>query len=653
MSLIKKIGLLVISLLLTLPAAGSTSEAAAPNRSLMILFTHDLHSYFLPHRILTGEGIPIQQGGYARLAYLINEQRKFHGPETLLVDAGDFSMGTLFHTAFLKEAFELRLMGRMGYDVGTLGNHDFDFHDDGLAGMLLAAKTKTKSLPALVASNCVFSQNAPGDAALKQAFREYPVKEYAIVERNGLRIGLFGLMGKDAADDAPFAKPMTFSDPVQAGKRMVTILKTQEKADLIICLSHSGTSAIKKHSEDEILARKVPEIDVIISGHTHTVLPEPIRIGRTLIVSGGSYSEYLGLLKIKVTEGEGCQLVSYRLKNITADIPENKDTAANIEDFKKIVDRDYLAAYNLKYDQPIAQSAFNMESLCSAYAHPGEMGLGNLVTDAYRQAIQKAEGKNYTYIHLALEPLGLIRGSFQKGKITAADVFQALSLGLGPDGSAGYPLLAFYAYGKEIKDILEVETTLAPMKKEDAHLQVSGVRFTFNPYRLLFDRVTSVRLQEENGNYQALDPNRLYRVCANWYAVKMIDFIARATHGILKVEPRDRNGRPLSDLKQAIVYLNEKGPKEELKEWIALAQYLRSFPDQNGLPQIPDRYRGPEGRYRAVASLNPIHLVAGGNFITYGVLGIVLVILVLVCLLVRMGFRKIKSSGKNLSSEGL
>ncbi len=644
MNLIKKIGLLVITLVLLFPAPGSSADEADRSRSLMILFTHDLHSCFLPHRILNEKGTSLQQGGYARLAYLINEQRKFHGPKTLLVDAGDFSMGTLFHTAFLKEAFELRLMGRMGYDVGTLGNHDFDFHDDGLARMLLAAKTKSKSLPALVASNCVFSQNTPGDTMLNQAFREYPVKEYVVVEKNGLRIGLFGLMGKDAADDAPFAKPMSFSDPVQAAKRMVTILKTREKADLIICLSHSGTSAIKKHSEDEILAREVPEIDVIISGHTHTVLPEPIRIGRTLVVSGGSYSEYLGLLEIKVTEGERCQLVSYRLKNITADIPEDKDMAAKLEDFKKIVDRDYLTAYNLKYDLSIAQSAFNMESLGSAYAHPREMGLGNLITDAYRQAIQKAEGKNYAYIHFSLEPLGLIRGSFQKGKIAAADVFQALSLGLGSDGKAGYPLLAFYAYGKEIKDILEVETTLAPLKKVDAHLQVSGVRFIFNPYRMLFDRVTSVRLQEENGNYQALDPHRLYRVCANWYAVKMIDFISRATHGILKVEPRDKNGRPLSDLKQAIVYLEGKGPKEELKEWIALAQTLRSFPVQKGLPQIPDHYRGPEGRFQAIPSLNPVNLIAGGNWITYGVLLIALLFIAIFWILVRMIIRKIKAA---------
>ncbi|MGC1404931.1 MAG: bifunctional UDP-sugar hydrolase/5'-nucleotidase [Thermodesulfobacteriota bacterium] len=648
-NLIKKTGLLIISLVLLSLAAGSTAHEADKGRDLMILFTHDLHSYFLPHRILTSEGIQLQQGGYARLAHLINEQGKLHGQKTLLVDAGDFSMGTLFHTAFMQEAFELRLMGKMGYDVGTMGNHDFDFHNDGLGRMLQAAKSKTKSLPALVASNVVFSQNDPGDAPLKRAFKDYPVKEVLVLERNGIRIGLFGLMGKDAADDTPFAKPITFADPIQAGKRMVDILKNREKVDIIICLSHSGTSSIKKHSEDEILARQVPEIDVIISGHTHTVLPQPIRIGKTIIVSSGSYSEYLGLLEIKVTKGERCQLASYQLKNITPDIPEDKDIAADIEDFKKIVNRDYLAAYNLKFDQVIAESTFNMESLCSAYAHPREMGLGNLITDAYRQAIQKAEGKDYAYVHLALDPLGLIRGSFQKGKITVADAFQVLSLGLGPDGIAGYPLLTFYVYGKEVKDVLEVETTLAPLRKEDAHLQVSGVKFTFNPYRILFDRITSVQVQEQSGYYQSLDPDKLYRVCSNLYTARMIEYIAKVTHGIIRVEPKDKNGRPLPNLEQAIVYLDKEGPRaEELKEWIALAGYLRSFKEAKGkgLARIPARYQGPEGRYQAVASLNPIHLIAGGNFITYGVISIGLLLLGIFGVLVRLVFQKIKSSHK-------
>jgi 5'-nucleotidase / UDP-sugar diphosphatase len=646
-----KLTLLFILLTFFLPSADGQAGAVSPKLDLVLLFTHDLHSYFLPHRVLSPGGSISEQGGYAKLAALIKAQRSRHQNKTLLIDAGDFSMGTLFHTAFIQEAFELRLMGQIGYEAVTLGNHDFDFHNDGLAKMLKTAKAKGRNLPALVASNVVFSQSDPGDSTLKGAFRDYPVNQYLVLERNGIRIGLFGLMGRDAAVDTPFAKPVTFADPIQTAQRLTDILKNKEKVDLVVCLSHSGTSKIQKHSEDEKLAREVPQIDVIISGHTHTVLPEPIIIGKTIIVSSGSYGEKLGLLGLSVNKGMGVQLTSYQLKDLTSDLPNDPGIAAEIEAFKKIIEKEYLSPYRLNFDQVIAESGFTMESLSYAYAHPGEMGLGNLVTDAYRQALHTTEGKDYTYVHLALDPLGLIRGSFQKGKTTVGDAFQVLSLGLGTDGLAGYPLLTFYVYGKEIKDVLEVETTVAPLIKKDAHLQVSGVKFTFNPYRIWFDRITSIQIQEPHGSYTPLDPKRLYRVCANLYAAKMIGYISQVSHGILKIEPKDKTGRPLSDLKQAIIYIKKgEGPKEELKEWIALVQYLQSFRDKynNDPAKIPERYRGPEGRFRSEASLNPINLVAGGNLITYAALLIIILILSLIGLLLRLGIRKIISSSKSL-----
>src|SRR5450759_3562997 len=98
-----------------------TTESIAFERSaakdLIIIFTHDLHSYFLPHRVLTEQGNQIQRGGYAKLAYTIKGQQMLQRNKTIVVDAGDFSMGTLFHTSFMQEASELRLMGKMGYDV--------------------------------------------------------------------------------------------------------------------------------------------------------------------------------------------------------------------------------------------------------------------------------------------------------------------------------------------------------------------------------------------------------------------------------------------------------------------------------------------------------------------------------------------------------
>ena len=649
MNQFRKIALLSCALALMIIVPDSIAAPGSDNKELMIVFTHDLHSHFLPHQVLTQEGNQVQQGGYAKLAYLIKGEQLLQRNKTLVVDAGDFSMGTLFHTSFQQEASEISLMGKMGYDVATFGNHDFDFHADGLAAMLQTAKAKSKQLPAIVASNVVFSKNDPADAALKQAFKDYPVKEYVVIKRNGIRIGLFGIMGDDASHDAPYAKPVKFADPVHTSKQMVDILKNKEKVDLIICLSHSGTSPGKKKSEDEALARAVPQIDVIISGHSHTILSKPIIKGKTIIVSSGCYGEYLGMLKINYSRGNDVKLVSYDLKNITTGIPENKIVADDIANYKQIIDSNFLASRRLSFDQVIAQADFNMETLYSAYQNPGEMGLGNMITDAYRAAVQKAEGKNYEYISLALQPLGLIRDTFQKGKITVTDVFQVLSFGRGPDGAAGYPLIAFYVSGKEIKDILEVHTSVAPCGKEDVYLQVSGVKFTYNPYRVTLDRVTSVSVADEKGEYKPLDPKKLYRICASIYAAEIIKNVSNASYGILDIEPKDKNGRLLPDLKSAIIYADKNSPKpRELKEWEALAQYMRSFEvtDRNRIPNIPDRYKGPEGRYQAQPSLNPVKFIEGGNFITYGVLIIGFILLCAMAFLIWFIVRKVRSVGR-------
>jgi 2',3'-cyclic-nucleotide 2'-phosphodiesterase (5'-nucleotidase family) len=637
---IKRFYVLILLFLLALPFAGLTVPDINSEKELVILFTHDLHSYFLPHKILTVEGKSLQQGGYARLAYLIGEQRQLHHNKTILVDAGDFSMGTLFHTSFMTEASELRLMGKMGYEVTTLGNHDFDFHPYGLARMLTSAMIKGERLPAIVASNIILSKNDPGDAMLKKPFADYPIREYIVIARNGLRIGLFGILGKDATDDAPFAKPITFADQIETSKRMVDLLKNKEKVDIVICLSHSGTSVNKSISEDEILAKSVPQIDVIISGHTHTVLAEPIIIGKTIIVSSGSYGEYLGKLAIRHEKQNGVALASYELKNISADISEDRAVASEIYNYKETVNHDFLAEYNLTYDELIAESNFSMESLFSAYRNPRELGLGNLITDAYRAAIKQAEGKDYKHVHLALQPLGNIRDSFLKGEITVADLFQVLSLGIGPDRIFGYPLVSFYVSGKELKDILEVHTTIAPLKKHDAYLQVSGVKFTYNPRRVWFDRVTSVEVEDENGIFQPLDKNKFYRGCVNMYTAAMIDYVSFASHGLIKVQPKDQSGNKLSDLKSAIVYMKS----EELKEWLALTLYLHSFKKADGskLPRIPEKYSKPEGRYLSQPSLNPVNLIYGGNIITCVVLTTALCFLLICALTTYIVIRKIR-----------
>ncbi len=630
---------LVILLLWVLCGAVAASGS---ERKVTILFTHDLHSYLLPFRAPDESGGSSEHGGYAGLESLIKKNRACYGNASILVDAGDMSMGTLFHAIFAKEAPELRLMGRMGYDVATFGNHEFDFHAEGLAAMLEKAAAGKGRLPEIVSSNAVFKP-VPESESLKRVFRTFPVKSYTVLERNGVRIGVFGVLGKDAAGDMASAAEMAFADPIETARKITEILRNREKADLVVCLSHSGTSRIKKYSEDEKLAREVPGIDVIISAHTHTVLPRPIIAGKTIIASSGCYGSYLGVLELACSGGTGMRLVNYSLQPVSAEASGDPSIAASLESYKKDIERQYLSLYGYRFDQVIARSGFNMEPLDSIYARQRETGLGNLVADSYRDAVRKAEGKRYDYMHVVLQPIGTIRDSILKGDITVADVFRVLSLGLGEDGRPGYPLISYYVNGKELKSLLEVHTSVAPFKP-GAAMQLSGVRFTYNPNRVPFERVTSVLVRDAGGIYRPPDAKRLYRICANIYTARRIDYIRKVSHGLIDLLPKDKTGREVEDLKQAIIHArSQDGQILEVKEWTALAGFLAGFPDKDsrGIPQIPETYRGPDGRITVDASWNPVKLMSAAGPITYTLAGVLLVILILLAWLIQAVYKRV------------
>ena len=135
---------LSLAILLTI----SPLVLAEDGKTATILFTHDLHSHFLPSAQEDGG----EFGGFARLMTAIHAQKAKY-PHAILVDGGDFSMGSLFQTSFATSALELRMMGAMGYDATTLGNHEFDYLPQGLASMLRAAKASGENTPAIVNSN--------------------------------------------------------------------------------------------------------------------------------------------------------------------------------------------------------------------------------------------------------------------------------------------------------------------------------------------------------------------------------------------------------------------------------------------------------------------------------------------------------------------
>ena len=324
--------LILLCMTALLPGAAAAGEV----QETTVLFTHDLHSHFLPQRDGTGR----ESGGYARLMTALQKERQAH-PDALTLDGGDFSIGSLIQTLYTTQAAELRTMGAMGYDAAAVGNHEFDHGGTGFAQMLTAAVSSGDKLPALLMANYKPSTDNPDQLDIQRAMAAYGVQDYILLERGGVTYGIFGLMGEDSHDCAP-TSGFTLGDAAENAQRCVDALEEQG-AEFIICLSHSGTNGNVKKSEDEQLAKKVEGIDLIISGHTHTTLAEPILVEDTYIVSAGPYCQNLGSITLQWDDSGEKELVDYHLTPIDETIPENSEISLLVEDWKRQVGGTYLS----------------------------------------------------------------------------------------------------------------------------------------------------------------------------------------------------------------------------------------------------------------------------------------------------------------------
>lgn len=611
-----------LCLALCLLAAGLplTAFAASPSPvyESTILFTHDTHDHFLPMPDEEGG----EYGGYTRLATLLKQEREAH-PDALTLDAGDFSMGSLFQTIYATHAPELQALGAMGYDVTTLGNHEFDYRAQGLADMLNAAVDSGSPLPAIVQANY---KPPESDTASLEAWERYGIQDYVILERGGISYGIFGLMGEEADSNAPMSG-MEFEPTVEAAQRTVAAIQAEleqsSNPSLIICLSHSGTDG-KGKGEDYELAKAVDGIDLIISGHTHTVLEEPIQVGNTLIVSAGEYTSYLGSLTLSWSEDGQKTIQDYRLIPVDETVAADPGMEQLTNRFQPLVESEYLAQYGLKFDQVLATTQFAFTPISQFATEQREDTLGNLIADSYIYAVQQVEGDDYVPVDFAVVASGVIRGSFAAGEITTSDAFNVSSLGSGADGTPGYPLISVWITGKELKDAFEVDASVTPIMSA-AQLYGSGMTWTWNPHRIIFNKVNSCAQVLPDGTTVPLENDRLYRVVTGLYSGQMLGTVNSQSFGILTITPKDANGNVITNFEDHIIY-NPDG--SEVKEWYALASYLQS------MGTVDTRYSAPEGRKVEERSWNPISLLKGLNLIGGIALAVLLVVILLVGLLI-------------------
>lgn len=602
------------------------SVSAEKSKEVTVLFTHDLHSHFLPSKAESGG----EYGGYARLMTVINEQREKY-PDAILVDGGDFSMGSLFQTCFATDALELRIMGRMGYDATTFGNHEFDYLPEGLAAMLNAAVASGERLPALLEANYLppLEGEEGYNAQMWQALNNYGVKDYMIFERGGVYFVVFGINGYDSDDCAPNSG-MVFRDPAVVSQQVLDAAVAECVSDfgtepVVVCLSHSGTEDGK--GEDYELAQSVEGIDIIISAHTHTTLNEPIQVNDTYIVSAGEYGKYLGVANLSF-DGKKTTLSNYELIPVDENVAEDKEIAGVVAEYKKNVEDNYLSVYGASFDEVLLNNSYKFDSVSEVKATQHESTLGNVFSDAYKWAVENATGET---VDVALTATGVIRETLPLGKVTVSDVFNAASLGVGTEGE----LIKVYIKGKDLRAALEVDASVQPLMKS-AQLFFSGVKYSFNTNRMIFNKVDTCSLLRNDGTLEAIDDEKLYSVVTGMYAGQMLGSVKEKSFGLLSITPLDKDGNPL-EADELVNYVVRDKNGTALKEWNAIATYLRTM---NG--EMSEKYSATDGRKQVYSSFAPADMLRNANAFTFVVLAVILVLVALIVLVVVIIVRKIK-----------
>ncbi|MFN3554814.1 MAG: bifunctional metallophosphatase/5'-nucleotidase [Bacteroidales bacterium] len=576
-----------------------------------LLHTSDEHSVLSP--LPAADYHPWESnpslGGFARLAGMVNQIRAQKGEEpVLLLSSGDFIGGSPYAWLILEGySPEIELMKEIGYDAVTIGNHEFDYGPDVLADYFkrLGYPQSHSRLPLLIAN-----LEIPEGHALEQV--EFLPRK--IIElSNGLRVGVFGLLGEDAYSVAPMADPVKVSDPVAMAQKQADLLK-EEGANIVVLLSHSGLR------EDRLIARTVSNIDVLLGGHDHYQTLEPEIINNTIMLHSSYYLRNLGMLELEYDPGSQTLSLVNEVNGNPYQIPLNAEVAEDQEVLQRVGYfthrlNDFLVNFtDSLFTNAYAHILYSSFPL-KKHADLQETTVGNFVVDAMRLEAQKVTGRR---VDIAIQANGVIRGDIIPGtmpwsqnRVSFMDLVTISGLGSGPDMRPGYPMVSIYLTAQEVYNILEIAGLLSRLMGDMYFLQFSGLKYTYDPGKITWLTIpfagipvpayrsvqevhlfTGEGIQRE-GEYEKLrkDDPRLFHLVADHYLTSFLPMIGEILPK-LKLVLKDKDGQPL-ELDQTIIYHNG----QEFKVWEAVARYAMSFEaNEHGLPVMPAVYQQTQGR---------------------------------------------------------
>ncbi|MCU6790896.1 5'-nucleotidase C-terminal domain-containing protein [Paenibacillus sp. WQ 127069] len=424
------------------------------SQMITILHTNDIHS-----RVEEST----DSIGYAKLSTLL-KQTKAVNPNTLMIDAGDTFHGQTISNLVRGESI-VKIMNLIGYDVMTAGNHDFNY-----GSARLVELAKQANFPILGAN-------------VKKTDGSRLLGTNLIKEVNGVKIGIFGLTTPETAykTHPNNVEGITFADPVQEAKAQVAELRS--KVDIIIAISHLGVDATSIDTSKKV-AEQVPGIDVIIDGHSHTVMEKGMMVGSVLIAQTGEYGKNIGKIQLNIENGKlsskNASLITRKEADQFQADPAVLDVINNVKKEQETVLSQVVGTTSDKLigDRTIVRK--------------GESNLGNLITNAMLSE---------TGADVAITNGGGIRASIEAGQITKGDIITVLPFG-------NY-IQTKKVKGSDIKAALELGVSGYPGEL-GGFPHVGGIFFEFDPAQPVGNRVLSILIKGKQ-----LDPNQMYLLATN------------------------------------------------------------------------------------------------------------------------------------------
>ncbi|MGN9864008.1 multifunctional 2',3'-cyclic-nucleotide 2'-phosphodiesterase/3'-nucleotidase/5'-nucleotidase [Bacillus swezeyi] len=468
----------------------SEPPADEENWTLTVMHTNDTHAHL---------------DDAARRAAKVKEIRS-ETENNVLLDAGDVFSGDLYFTKWNGLA-DLKLMNLMGYDAMTFGNHEFDkgpeVLGDFLSGNGSAVDPENRhhfEKPAfpIVSSNVDVAKEPELNRFIKKPAvlkagekKDSGIYPYILLDVNGEKVAVFGLTTEDTSYTSSPGANIAFHDAYLSADKTVKDIKEKEKVNKIIALTHLG------YNRDLELAKKVKGIDLIIGGHTHTLVDHLEVVQNeepTIVAQVKDYGQFLGRVDVAFDEDGVVQTDQSRFDLITIDDKVKEETAAKdvLDGFKQDIEE--LKTKEVGYaDVPLDGKREHVRSK--------ETNLGNFIADGMLRKAKQAGGAD-----IAITNGGGIRSSIDKGKITLGEVLTVMPF--------GNTLYAADLTGAQIQEALEHGVSQVE-EGGGAFPHVAGLTYTFTLNKPKGERILDVKLVNEKGETEPLDPEKTYRVATN------------------------------------------------------------------------------------------------------------------------------------------